>query len=116
MFAAERLASGQYEFAMTTDGATRKVNQCITAAKAAEVNGDSASGRVLAEKAANGRCKVDEYEAAGDKVSYTLTCGDRVIRTVTTFHGNSSEGSVVTTAGGRTTTAQFTTHRIGPCP
>src|SRR4051812_8488983 len=77
--AAERLASGQYEFAMTTDGATRKVNQCITAAKAAEVNGDSAAGRALAEKAANGRCKVDEYEAVGNKVSYTLTCGDHVI-------------------------------------
>jgi hypothetical protein len=115
MFAAERLTSGQYDFAMTTEGATRKFSQCITPAKAAEVNGDTASGRALAEKAANGRCKVDAYEAADDKVSYTLTCGDHVIRSVTTFHGDSSEGSVVTTAEGKTTTAQVSAHRVGAC-
>jgi hypothetical protein len=114
--AAERLASGQYEFAMTADGATRKFSQCITPAKVAEVNGDTATGRALAEKAAKGRCKVDAYEAAGDQVSYTLTCGDRVIRSVTTFHGDSSQGSLATTAEGKTTTAQVSAHRIGACP
>jgi hypothetical protein len=116
LFAAERLTSGQYEFAMTTDGATRKFSQCITPSKAAEVNGDTASGRALAEKNANGRCKVDAYEAAGDQVSYTLTCGDRVIRSVTTFHGDSSLGSLATTAQGKTTTAQVSARRVGACP
>lgn len=115
VFAGDRIMTGQWEFAMTTDGATRTISQCITAEKAAEVNADSKSGRAQAEKDANGRCTVDAYDAAGDKVGYTLTCGGRVIKSMTTYHGDSSDGSLVTVADGKTTTTGVKAKRLGPC-
>jgi len=66
--ASQRLVPGQWEFTMTTDGATRTFAQCITAGKAAEMNADSKSGRAYAEKNAKGRFSVDAYDASGDKV------------------------------------------------
>jgi len=114
--AAERLVPGQWHFAMTTAGETRNLEQCITAAKAAEVNGDSKSGREAAEKNAKGRCSIDAYDIAGDEVSYTLACGDRVLRSVTTFKGDRSSGSLVTTANGKTTATAIVAQRVGACP
>ena len=116
LLAADRVTVGQYEFEITTDGVARQFSQCITLEKAAEINGDSASGRAIAEKAAKGNCKVDSYEATGNKVSYTLTCGDHVRHSETTFHGDHSEGTLSTTAGGKTITQQVTAHRTGACP
>jgi len=115
-FSTERLVPGQWQFTMTTEGATRTMNQCITTEKAAEVNGDSKSGRALAEKGAKGRCSVDAYDVAGDEVSYTLTCGNRVMRSVTTFNGDTSSGSLVVTADGKPVTTTITARRVGACP
>jgi hypothetical protein len=114
--AAERMDRGQWEFAMTTDGSTRTFKQCITADKANEVNGDTQSARAFAEKHSNGRCTIKSYEVAGDKVSYSLACGDRQIDSVTTYHGDTSEGSLVTTSDGKSTTAQVKAKRLGACP
>jgi len=114
--AAERMERGQWEFAMTTDGSTRTFKQCITADKASEVNGDTQSARSFAEKHSNGRCTIKSYEVAGDKVSYSLTCGDRQIDSVTTYHGDTSEGSLVTASDGKAVTAQVKAKRLGDCP
>jgi len=114
--AAERMATGQWEFTMTTDGSTHAMKQCITAEKANEVNGDSKSGREYAEKNAKGRCTIKSYEIAGDTVSYSLTCGSRDIQSVTTFHGDSSEGVLTTTDEGKPVRTQVKARRLGACP
>jgi hypothetical protein len=114
--AGDRLVAGQWQFTMTTDGATRTFGQCITAEKAAEINGDSKSGRASAEKNAQGRCSVDAYDASGDKVSYTLTCGNRVMHSVTTFHGDTSDGSLTTTTDGKAVATSIVAKRTGACP
>ena len=114
--AAERMERGQWEFAMTTDGSTRTFKQCITADKANEVNGDTQSARSFAEKHSNGRCTIKSYEVAGDNVAYSMSCGDRQIDSVTTYHGDTSEGSLVTTSDGKSVTAQVTAKRLGACP
>jgi len=116
LFAADRMERGQWEFSMTTDGSTRTMTQCITADKANEVNGDTQTARSYAEKNSNGRCTIKSFEAAGDKVSYSLTCGARQIDSVTTFHGDSSEGSLVTTSEGKSITTQVKAKRLGACP
>jgi len=92
------MASGKWEFAMTTDGDTHTVSRCITADKASEFNGDAKSGREFAEKAAKGRCTINSYEIAGETVSHSISCSGRRIDSTTTFHGDSSEGSLVTTS------------------
>lgn len=116
VIASERLVPGHWQFAMTTDGATRTMDQCITSEKAAEVNGDSKSGRALAEKNAKGRCSVDAYDVVGDEVSYTLTCGSRMLRSVTIFKGDTSSGSLVTAGDGKSVTTTITAKRVGACP
>jgi len=77
--AGDRIAGGKWEAAMTTDGETRTVSFCVSAAEAAAINGDSKSGREFAEKKAGGRCAISAYEIKGDTVSYSLACGDRTI-------------------------------------
>src|SRR6185295_10109545 len=113
--AAERLAHGQWEFSMTTDGATRTTSQCISEDKAREFNGDSNSGRERVEKESNGRCTVTSFEISGDVVSYALTCGTREIKSVTSFHGDSSEGSLVGTVDGKSTQTLVKARRLGGC-
>jgi hypothetical protein len=115
IYAAERLASGQWEFAMTTDGSTRTISQCITAEKAKEVNGDSKSGREYAEKGAKGRCSVRSYDVSGDTVSYSLMCGSTQIESVQTYHGDSSDGTKTTTTDGKTVKTQVKARRLGAC-
>jgi hypothetical protein len=109
------MASGQWEFAMTTDGSTHTSSQCITAEKANEVNGDSKSGREYAEKGAQGRCAIKSYVAAGDTVSYSMTCGNREIESTSTFHGDSSDGFVATTTDGKIVRTQVKARRLGAC-
>jgi Protein of unknown function (DUF3617) len=116
LYAADRMERGQWEFSMTTDGSTRTMTQCVTADKASEVNGDTQSARSNAEKHSNGQCKIKSFEVAGDKVSYSLACGARQIDSVTTFHGDSSEGTLVTTSDGNSVTTQVKARRLGACP
>jgi len=116
LYAADRMERGKWEFSMTTDGSTRTLTQCVTADKASEVNGDTTSARANAEKHSNGQCTIKSFEVAGDKVSYSLACGARQIDSVTTFHGDSSEGTLVTTSDGNSVTTQVKAKRLGACP
>ncbi len=87
--AAQRIVSGKWESAMTTDGATRTVSYCISAEEAASINGDSRSGREFAEKKAQkagSTCAIKSYEIKGDTGSYSLACGSRTITDTTTYH------------------------------
>lgn len=110
------MVPGQWEFALTTDGFTHTMSQCITAEKALQFNGDSKSGRERAEKDAKGRCAISSYEIAGDVVTYSMTCGTMHMDSVTTFHGDTSDGTLVSTAQGKTTRTQVKARRSGACP
>lgn len=109
------MASGQWEFTLTTDGHAHTMSQCITPDKASEFNGNSKSGRAHAQKSAKGRCAIKSYEIAGDTVSYSLTCGAMAIESVTTFHGDTSDGSLVTTTEGKSVRTQVKARRLGAC-
>ena len=117
--AAERLASGKWEYAMTTDGATRTVTGCLSADEAASINGDSKSARDFAEKKGEklgSPCKIKSYEITGDTGSYALSCGDRAITDKTVYHGETSEGVKTVTHDGKTITTRIKSRRIGTCP
>lgn len=118
--AAELVNPGQYEWTMKTNAdAPRVISMCVTPEVAAMTNGDSRSGRAAAEKANKGRCSIQEYEVAENRVSYRITCGEKVMVSSTTYHGDTSEGDLTTT----TTTAgaahvdrmHVTAKRLGPC-
>ena len=113
--AAERLTPGQWEFALTTDGVTHTMSQCITAEKALQFNGDSKSGREQAEKDAKGRCAINSYEIAGEVVSYSMTCGATHMDSVTTFHGDSSDGTLNATTNGKSSRTLVKARRSGAC-
>lgn len=117
--AAERVVSGKWEYAMTTDDATHTVSACLSADEAASINGDSKTGRDFAEKKAEklrSTCKIKSYEIKGDTVLYSLACGDRTISDKTVFHGETSDGVKTLIYDGKTTTTHVKSRRIGTCP
>jgi hypothetical protein len=117
--AAERMVPGQWEFMMTTKGASHSSKYCVDADLAAVANGDSRSGREAAEKNAaktKSNCIVTEFTAKGDTVSYTMTCGDRMIRSTATHHGDRYEGVLKTKTATEETTTEVKARRLGACP
>ncbi len=100
---------------MTTDGVAHASTICMSAEDAEQVNGDSKSGRAAAEKKAAGRCTVAAFAAAGSSVEYTLVCGSRTIHSTTVFHKDTSEGTLTTTADGKTITTLVKARRLGAC-
>ena len=117
--AADRMASGKWEAVMTTDGDTRTVSFCISAAEAASINGDSTTGRDFAEqkaKKSGSPCVIKAYDIKADTVSYTLSCGPRTITDSTSFHGDTSEGVKTIVNAGTTVTTRVKSRRIGACP
>ena len=116
--AAERLVSGKWEYAMTTNGATRTIAGCLSSDEAASINGDSRSARDFAEKKGEKRgspCKIKSYELTGDTQSYALACGDSTITDKTVYHGETSEGVKTVTHDGKTITTRIKSRRIGTC-
>jgi len=82
-------------------------------------NGDSASGRAAAEKADRGRCAIQAYEIAGNKVSFRMTCGEQTMASTVTFHGDTSEGDLTVTQNAdgvaRVARTHTTARRLGDC-
>ena len=108
----------EYQWTMKTDAdAPRTATTCVTPEMAMMANGDSRSGREAAMKANKGRCSIQEYDVSGNKVVYQITCGDRVMASTTTFHGDSSEGDLTTTVanGGAVSHMHTTAKRLGAC-
>src|ERR1700737_1475540 len=90
---ADRMAAGQWEFTMTTNGESRTMKQCMTPDQTNEMNGDTKTARAFAEKKAKGRCTIKSYDIQGDTVKFSLACGDRTIDSPTPYHtGNTPEG------------------------
>jgi len=119
--AAERARPGQWEFTITRTGEAPNIfKHCISAVEAGSVNGDTTSSRAAAEKAAakagNG-CKITDYKAAGDTVSYAMQCGATAIRSTATYHGDTSEGEMFSKRGGAAEVASHVkAKRLGDCP
>ncbi|HEV7507386.1 MAG TPA: DUF3617 family protein [Thermoanaerobaculia bacterium] len=110
------MAPGKWEFTMTSNGVSSTLNHCIDAEEAGGVNGDAKTARAYAEKKAKGRCTIKSYDIQGNTVTYSLVCGDRTIDSSTTFHGNSSEGTLkTTTADGKVDTKTVKARRLGAC-
>jgi hypothetical protein len=117
--AAERLESGKWESAITTDGDTRTITYCVAPDEAASINGNSKTARDFAEskaKKAGAPCTFKSYEVKGDTVSYAMTCGTRTISDKTASHGQSSEGTKTIVKDGTTVTMLLKSKRIGACP
>jgi hypothetical protein len=114
--AAERLDPGQWEFTLTTDGASHTSAHCVTPAEAGQANGDVAAARAAAEKKAAGHCTVKSYGIQGDTVSYSLACGNRTIDSVTTYRGDTSEGTLTTTVqGAKPAVTHVKARPVGAC-
>jgi hypothetical protein len=117
--AADRIASGKWESAMTTDGEAKTVTYCISQAEATSINGDSKTGRDYAEKKAEktgSRCTIKSYDLKGDTGSYVLNCGSRTITDTTVYHGETSEGVKTVANEGKTITTRLKSRRVGACP
>ncbi len=115
--AADRLHAGEWEFTTShADGEPNVFKHCITADEATSVNGDSKSARAYAEKKSS-NCKIMDYRVAGDSVSFAMTCGTTSIRSTATYHGDTSEGELVSKNGsGPEVVSRVKARRIGDCP
>lgn len=115
LVAAERVSSGEWEFVMTTEGQSHSAKHCVSADEARGFNGDAASGRKYAEEKGKGRCSIKAYDVSGNTVTYSMTCGDRQIDSVTEYAEVSSKGSLTTTHAGQSVITNVAARRLGDC-
>ena len=119
LLAAVRQSPGLYEFTVTTEGKANVSTHCVTPEDARAVNADEKTGREYAEKAAKGTCSVTTYEAKGDTILLTLSCGGGERSSKVTYHGESFEGQNTNTflADGKRLTriSQIVAKRVGDC-
>ena len=81
------------------------------------VNADTRTARALAEKRTAGHCKITEYKADGNVVTYAMVCGTTTTRSTATYHGDSSEADLKTKAEGAAEVAShISAKRLGVCP
>jgi hypothetical protein len=113
-----RLRAGNYETTSMFGESTTAVKgtHCFTAAEAGPINGDAATLRASAEKAAADKhFTVKDYKLQGDTQSYTLVGAGTSTTTTTTYHGDSYE-FVMSSANDPGSTVHMKGRRIGDCP
>ncbi len=111
--AADRLIPGEYQATVTVDGQTRTFTHCVTEDEARWMSADAKSGRAAIEKYMKGACTMQAYDVTGDTVSYTMACGPNIVKSRTTYHGDSFEGGSTNTFGTPdVTTSRGTSKRI----
>jgi Protein of unknown function (DUF3617) len=115
--AAERMTPGQWEYTMTTKGESHVSKSCVTKEVAAVANGDARSGREAAERnSAKSHCKVTDFTVDGNTQTYSLSCGDRTIKSTSTYHGDRYEGVLKTKTASEETLTEVKARRLGACP
>lgn len=115
--AADRMQIGQWEFTHTAAGETHTFKHCVTPDEVSIVNADTRTARAIAEKRTAGQCKITDYKADGNVVTYAMVCGTTTTRSTATYHGNSSEADLKTKAeGAAEVAAHITGKRVGVCP
>ncbi len=112
---ADRMQTGKWEFAMTTNGQTQTTNQCVTKEQAAAVNGDTKTARAHAEKNAKGACDFKAYDVTGNTVTYKIDCRGATIESKATYHGDTFEGVLKSTREGKQVMTTVKAHRLGEC-
>lgn len=114
--AADRMATGQWEFAMTNGGVTRISDHCVSPNEAASANGSLQSVRAHAERdAARERCSVQSFGISGETITYSLSCGEHTIESTSTYHGDSYEGTLATISQRKTRVTKVKAKKLGPC-
>lgn len=115
--AADRMQTGHWEFTHTVAGDTHTFKHCVTPDEVSIVNADTRTARALAEKRTTGQCKITEYKADGNVVTYAMVCGTTTTRSTATYHGDSSEAELKTKAeGAAEVVAHVRGKRLGICP
>jgi len=115
--AAERMTPGQWKYTMKTKGESHVSKSCVTKELAAVANGDTRSGREAAEKnSAKSHCTVTDFTVDANTVTYSLTCGDRTIRSTSTYYGDRYEGVLKTKTASEETITEIKARRLGACP
>ena len=111
--AADRLTAGEYQATVTIDGKAQTFTHCVTAAEAKWMSADARTGREAVEKYLKGACTIQAYDVTGDTVSYTMACGPNIVKSKTTYHGDSFEGGSTSTYGTpEVSTSRGTSKRI----
>jgi len=114
LHAADRMQPGKWQFSMTTGGQTRSSSMCVTAERAASVNGDTESARAAAQRQSPG-CVIKAYNISGNTVSYAMDCSGTFLECNMTYHGDDYVGTLKATNKGQTHTTALKGHRLGSC-
>jgi Protein of unknown function (DUF3617). len=107
------LTPGEYKFTYTTDGQKDSTTMTVCLGPQDAKFPDAA----WVEKTAKASgCKVKNYNVTGNKVSYTVVCGEVVATTSATYQQQSFE-TYATSKGGPTgsSATHISAKRIGPC-
>lgn len=110
------ITPGQYQLTMTKDGKPfHTMTQCFTPENANF--GDAKTGRALIEKTFKEQgCTVKTYTVTGNKVSYSLVCGETVMTASSTYQQQGFEGDM-TSKGRQSSYSVHTSAKwIGACP
>jgi hypothetical protein len=119
LHAADRLMPGLWENTVTSNGQTATRTHCFTAAEAATANLPEKDMREATQKAlattGKGSCTLKDFKVEGNKITQLMTCGTASFRSVTVYHGDSSETTNTTIDGGSVKVALFKGRRLGVC-
>jgi len=93
--AVHRVDAGQWETTMEAGGRTRVMKTCVTAAQAAEANGDErtfreAMAKETAKATAGLGCTFD-VKVQGTEVISNSVCAGKQVTSTTIYHGDSYE-------------------------
>lgn len=90
---------------------------CFTTDEVAGINARTAALMTTTASAPDERkCTVKDLKYAGNKATWTASCGDgETVRAELVFHGDSFEGSMITGAGDDAVKADMKAKRTGAC-
>ena len=109
------ITPGQYQLTMTKDGKPfHTMTQCFTPENANL--GDAKTARALIEKTFKEQgCTVKTYNMTGNKVSYSLLCGETVMTASSTYQQEGFEGDMTSKGRQSSYSVHTSAKRIGAC-
>ena len=115
LHAAISITPGQYQLTMTKDGKPfHTMTQCFTPENANF--GDAKAGRAVIEKTFKEQgCTVRTYNVAGNKVSYSVACGETMMTVSSTYQQEGFEGDMISKGRQSSYSVHTSAKRIGAC-
>jgi hypothetical protein len=115
LHAANSIIPGEYQVTMTKEGKPfHTMKQCFTPENSNF--GDAKTGRALIEKTFKEQgCTVKTYNVTGNKVSYSLLCGDTVMTASTTYQQQGFEGDMTSKGPHSSYSVHTSAKRMGAC-